>query len=152
MYPIKCGSENCRKPTKAWDIVDLIENHTEKNGKIKCTECGSTNASILQESKLQERGENWKRYIKGVIRIKTDVETYHPYIFLTASEENGEIDGIHFNYYKDTRNEGGRLKHGHGPGGAPVFSKGELFQLLDKLNDYGCISKNDMLGFVNKMK
>ena len=79
-----------------------------------------------------------------MVRITTDFETYCPYVFLTAQEKDGEVDGIHFNYYKDTRPGGGKLKHGHGPGGAPVFSKSELLQLLKKLITYGCFSSEDL--------
>lgn len=148
-YSIKCTS--CGQNTWAENIVNLINEHKEKNGKIKCTACGSSNASIYQESSLQEKGEIWERYIKGVIPIETEFETYTPYIFLTAQTENGEIDGIHFNYYKDTRKDGGKLKHGHGPGGAPVFSKDELFQLLEKLVSYGCLSKQDLAKFIERI-
>ena len=149
-YTIQCRSVNCKKETWATNIVTLIKDHTDKDGKIKCLSCGSADAYIYQESKLQEKGEIWKRFVKGVIPITTDFETYTPYVFLTAQKEDGEIDGIHFNYYKDTRNEGGRLKHGHGPGGAPVFSKGELFQLLNKLIAYGCLTEEEILDLVNK--
>ena len=133
----------------------MINEHTEKNGKIKCTACGSLNASIYQKSKLQEEGKTWERYIKGGIPIETEVETYTPYVFLTAQAEDGEIDGIHFNYYKDTRDprkkDGGKLKHGHGPGGAPVFSKNELFQLLEKLVEYEIFNRQDFVNFIEKI-
>lgn len=136
-YLIKCGSKKCGEQTWAANIVDLINEHTEKNGKIQCTACGGLKASVNRESVLQEKGETWSRYIQGVIPIKTGHETYTPYVLLTAQSENGQLDGIHFNYFKDTRNEeGGSLKHGHGPEGAPVFSKQELFQLFDKLMDF----------------
>lgn len=148
-YLIKCNS--CKQDTWASNIVDLVNEHTEKNGKIKCTTCGSPNASIYQKSKLLEEGETWERYIKGVIPIKTDFETYTPYVFLTAQTEDGEIDGIHLNYYKDTRKDGGKLKHGHGPGGAPVFSKDELFQLLEKLVTYGVFNRQDFVNFIEKI-
>lgn len=148
-YLIKCSS--CQQDTWAPNIVDLINDYLEKeSGKIKCLKCGSLQASIFQESILQE-GETWQRHIKGVIPIKTEFETYVPYIFLTAKKEDGEIDGIHFNYFKDTRKTGGRLKHGHGPGGAPVFAKDELFQLLEKLVTYGCFTKQDFHNFVEKL-
>jgi DNA-directed RNA polymerase subunit RPC12/RpoP len=78
-YLIKCNS--CKQDTWASNIVDLVNEHTEKNGKIKCTACGSPNASIYQKSKLQEKDETWERYIKGVIPIKTEFETYTPYVF-----------------------------------------------------------------------
>lgn len=142
-YLIKCSS--CHQQTWAPNIINLIKEHTENSGKIKCIGCGSSNASVYRESKIQEKEEYWRRYIKGVIPIKTEFETYTPYIFLTAQAEDGEVNGIHFNYFKDTRNEGGgKLKHGHGPGGAPVFSKDELFQLLEKLIDYGFIKEDEI--------
>ena len=45
-------------------------------------------------SPLQEKGEIWERWIKGIIRIKTDYETYSPYIFLTADTEDGQVNGF----------------------------------------------------------
>ena len=148
-YPIRCSS--CGKETWATNIINLIQEHTETNGKIKCIVCGSLNASIYQKSSLQEKGEAWERYILGVIPITTEFETYTPYIFLTSQAKDGEVQGIHFNYFKDTRGEGGRLKHGHGPGGAPVLTKNEIFQLLGKLMDYGCMKKEDFEDFIKKL-
>jgi len=135
-YLIKCSS--CQQDTWAPNIVDLINDYLEKE-------------SIFQESILQEEGETWQRYIKAVVPIKTAYETYTPYIFLTAPTEDADIDGIHFNYFKDTRKDGGSLRHGHGPGGSPVFSKDELLQLLEKLVNYGCFSKQDMKDFAEKL-
>jgi hypothetical protein len=43
------------------------------------------------------------------------------------------------------------LKHGHGPGGAPVFSKDELFQLLEKLVAYGVFNRQDFVDFIEKV-
>jgi len=102
-------------------------------------------------SPLQEKGEIWERWIKGIIRIKTDYETYSPYIFLTADTEDGQVNGIHFNYYKDTRSQGGRLKHGHGPGGASVLNKAELLVLLEKLILFGCISVAEIDGLLKRI-
>jgi len=148
-YQIICTNPKCKQLTWANNIIDLIEKHTDERGRIKCTECGSANAHVFKESRLQEKGETWRRYIRGVITIKTEYKTYTPYIFLTSQTETGEIDGIHFNYYKDTRRKkGGRLKHGHGPGGAPVLTKDELFQLLKKLINYGCLTKKEIQDFL----
>jgi hypothetical protein len=149
-YPIYCS--HCKKET-AWasNIVDLINNHTEKNGKIKnCVICDSSKTSISRENDLQE-GKKWQRYIKAIISINTSDEYYTPYIFLTAQDKDAEIDGIHFNYYKDTRKIGGKLKHGHGPGGAPVFTRDELFQVLEKLVFFGCLSKQDFENFLKRI-
>ncbi len=150
-YTIKCNDNACGKETLAINIVELVNNHISNTGKLKCISCKKDNAYIYQKSTLQEEGEVWERYIKGVITIKTDYDTYTPYIFLTSNAKDGEINGIHFNYFKDTRNEPkGRLKHGHGPGGAPVLSKNEFFQLIDKLIDFGIMNKSDIQDFLNK--
>jgi hypothetical protein len=123
--------------------VDLIQEHTSEQGKMRCSRCGRASAYIKRESALQEKGEVWHRCIKGVIPITTEFPTYTPYVFLTAESETDKPSGIHFNYYKDTR-PGGRLKHGHGPGGAPVFSHAELLQLLVKLGRAGFIHAKDL--------
>jgi hypothetical protein len=102
-------------------------------------------AYVKRESALQEKGKVWRRRIRAVISITTDFPTYTPYVFLTAETETGEPSGVHFNYYKDTRRRaGGRLKHGHGPGGAPVFSRAELLQLLVKLGRARFIKAADL--------
>lgn len=142
-YDITC--RDCKKITYAAEIVDLIHNHLDELGRLVCSYCKSTNTHIYRESKLQEERWDWKRYIKSVVAIDTGVPTYTPYIFLTSDEENGAITGIHFNYYKDTRSQpNGKLKHGHGPGGAPVLSKEELFQLLRYLVRIGIITQADI--------
>jgi hypothetical protein len=140
-YTVECNSSNCLKKIWVDHIVDLIEYHTDEFGKLKCNECGVSDAYIHKKTTLQEKGEEWERYIKGVIRIDTGVETYSPYIFLvTGSKNEQENFAYHFNYYKDCRDlPNGKLKHGHGPGGAPVFSSDELLQLLKRLMDYGAI-------------
>lgn len=143
-YSITC---DCGKVTWANNIVELIRNHTNEIGHIICTECSFPRAHIFQESRVQEKGKPWRRYIKGVIPIRTAYEVYTPYIFLSSETKTGEIDHIQFYYYKDTRKDGGRLKHGHGPGGTPAFNKKELFQLLEKLINYGCLTKKEIKDF-----
>ncbi len=48
------------------------------------------------------------------------------------------------NYYKDTRGSGGRLKHGHGPGGAPALAKDECLDLIEKLVANGFLRVSDL--------
>jgi hypothetical protein len=142
-YLVECNS--CTQKAWANNIVDLIQDHTDELGRLKCNICGNDDAFIYRESMLQEKGDFWIRYIKGVIRILTDYETYSPYVFLTTEDKDSDITGIHFNYYKDTRSEpDGKLKHGAGPGGAPVFKKDELIFLIKKLINYGCFSVEDL--------
>lgn len=142
-YKIEC--RDCGKVTTAGNIVWLLrEYHTDNAGRIKCKECGSTNAHIHSRSKLQEEGQVWERYTQAVVRIETGVKTYSPYVFLNSAEPDGEVRDIHFNYYKDTSGQGGKLKHGHGPGGAPVLSKEMLLNLLVDLSEHDVITAEDV--------
>jgi len=149
-YDISC--KNCNEYTRASNIVDLFKEHTNKEGKFVCSHCRGTDTSIYRESDLQEEGEVWKRWIKGVIQIDTGIETYFPYIFLTAGSEDGNPTGLHFHYYKDTRKyPNGQLKHGHGPGGPPVLVNEDLFTIIRNLVQAGIMSIDDVQSFANNL-
>lgn len=149
-YDIEC--RKCREHTWAGNIVDLLKNHTNEEGKFVCRHCTSTDTFIYRESKLLEEGEVWKRWIKGVIQIDSGIETYSPYIFMTADSEDGEPTGLHFHYYKDTRGyPNGRLKHGHGPGGPPVLGNNDLFTIIEHLLSIGVLSKKDIKDFADSL-
>lgn len=148
-YKIEC--RNCHKTTIAKNIVDLIESHTTDVGTFICGNCKSTNTFIYQKSPLQEPGNFWERWIKGIICVDTGIPTYSPYIFLTADNEDAKPSGMHFCYYKDTRSIGGNLKHGHGPGGPPVLDFDHIFQILEQLIVRGHISKKQIVDFVSRM-
>lgn len=150
-YEIQC--RKCAQKTSAWNIVDLVDAHVEDvTGRFVCEHCGGTDTFIYRESKLQEEGEMWKRWIKGIIQIDSGVETYSPYIFLTADSEDSLPTGLHFNYYKNTRSyPNGRLKHGHGPGGAPVLHNDDLFVIIKHLVALGTLSKEELLSFAARL-
>jgi hypothetical protein len=149
-YEIACRS--CHKESRASEIVELIQDHTNEIGKFLCSHCGSTDTYIYRESNLQEKGLKWKRWIKGIIVVGSDEPTYVPYIFLTASAEDAMPNGLHFHYYKDTRSHpGGKLKHGHGPGGPPVLEKTDLFKILERLTTTGMISRDDIKQFAARL-
>lgn len=153
-YEINC--RDCKQLTWASNIDDLIKEHIDSNGRFLCSRCDSINTFIYRESKLQERDENgepdiWQRWIKGIICIDSGIETFSPYIFITAESEEGEATGLHFHYYKDTRSQGGRLKHGHGPGGPPVLGINDLFFIIQHLVSIGALSKAEIEKFVNKL-
>ena len=142
-YGIKC--RDCGAVTSAGNIVLLLsEHHSDEAGRIKCKKCGSTNAHVPFKSKLQEEGQVWERYTQAVLTVDTGIKTYTPYVFLNSATPDGEVRGIHFNYFKDTRAQGGSLKHGHGPGGAPVLSKQELLNLLLDLSEHGVITAEEV--------
>jgi hypothetical protein len=149
-YDITCRA--CRKTSIASEIVELIQRHTGPTGSFICSHCGSIDTFIYRESKLQEKGRKWERWIKGIFVIGSDEPTYVPYIFLTATAEDATPNGLHFHYYKDTRAEpGGRLKQGHGPGGPPVLEKTDLFKILEYLTAIDIISRDDIKQFAARL-
>ncbi|MCX7001352.1 MAG: hypothetical protein NT106_13825 [Candidatus Sumerlaeota bacterium] len=147
-YTFKC--RECSSNTWTANIVELFENYTNASGRFVCPNCKSTDTYIYKKSKLQEPGDFWERWIKGVIRIKTEYETYSPYIFLTAGSEDGDISDLHFNYYKDLRPQGGLLKPGAGPGGGPVLGVNDLFYVLRHLVKLGVLTKDYIVRRISK--
>lgn len=149
-YDIECRT--CRQHTWASNIVVLLNNHTSENGRFICQNCKSDDTFIFRESKLQEEGEVWQRWIKGVIKIETGILTYSPYIFLTADSKETNPNGLHFHYFKDTRSQGkGKLKHGHGPGGPPVLDIKDMFTIIKQLVSLNLIAKEDVNKFLESL-
>ena len=146
-YDVKCRA--CDAHTWAGNVVDLFSSHTNENGRFVCSKCSGIDTFIYRISDLQEGPEEkWERWIKGVIRIDSGIPTYSPYIFLTADSEGGSVTGLHFHYYKDTRDQpGGRLKHGHGPGGPPVLGINDLFLIIEYLVVHGILPKEQVRSF-----
>lgn len=150
-YEVKCRT--CEASTWATNIIELLKGHTNQEGRFVCSKCVGTDTFIHRISDLQEGpDEKWERWIKGVILIDSGIETYCPYIFLTADSKNGSITGLHFHYYKDTRAQpGGRLKHGHGPGGPPVLAIDDLFHILEHLVAQGILPKQRVDDFASRL-
>lgn len=149
-YDVQC--RGCRQITWAGNIVDLLTYHTDTSGRFVCSYCSGNDTFIYRESNLQEEGEVWQRWIKGVIRIDSGIETYCPYIFLTADSEDGEPTGLHFHYYKDTRSRPqGKLKHGHGPGGPPVLGNRDLFFIIEHLLSIEALSRDEIKEFAARL-
>jgi hypothetical protein len=143
-WSIQCNNTNCKSETWAINIVDLIDNHTNKNGWFFCGQCGH-DGYIEKKFELQEPGHTWEPYLRGVIRLGDTEDSYQPFVFMVSYEPTGKANDIWFSYYKDLRESGGRLKLGYGPGGPPVIGTEQLIFLLTKLNSLDLISKNDIL-------
>ena len=138
---IQCNNKGCNSKTWAGNIVDLIDNHTDKDGRFICGECGKY-GFIEKSFELQESGETWEHYLRGVIRLGDTKDTYQPFVFMVSYKPNGPANDIWFSYYKDMRNNGGRLKLGYGPGGPPVLGSEQLLSLLQRLLSLGIVRKN----------
>lgn len=139
---IKCTDSQCGKETWAGNIVELITNHRDTYGWLIC-QCGRY-GYIEKTFDLQEPGETWEPYLRGIIPLGSPGDTYQPFVFLVSYEPHGPANDIWFSYYKDLRASGGRLKLGYGPGGPPVLSKGSLLQLLRQLRDIGGLSQSEI--------
>lgn len=143
-YEIKCDREGCGKSVKVANIVDLIRDHTDEDGYFPCSDKNCNGKGyIKKEFALQEKGKQWRFFIVGVIPLsKNAKDTYQPYIFLCSYQNEGDTakdlprgkaTDAWFCYYKDLREEGGKLKHGHGPGGPPVLQIQRVKDLVVEL-------------------
>jgi hypothetical protein len=142
-YKIDCDA--CKISSWASNIVELIENHLDRNNMLKCSNCGASGAFIYKTSETQSNQGPWERWVKGIIRIDYNDEyskDYHPYVFLIHHGESphGKIDSVQISYYKDHRKIGGALKHGHGPGGTPVLDLIDVSNIHQKLIEIGVVS------------
>lgn len=141
---IKCIDATCTResPTVANDIVDLIKNYRDEEGWFLCS-CGQR-GYIEKSFRLQEGGDPWKPYLRGIIPLGREKDTYQPFVFLVSYHPNGEVTSLWFSYYKDLRPTG-RLKLGYGPGGPPVLDKCDFLNLLSKLQQANYLTLQDVL-------
>ena len=136
---IDCRDTGCGNTTTARNIVDLIDNHRDSEGWFLCERCGRK-GHIEKEYQLQEGGNPWSPYLRGVIEPPGYDATYRPFAFLTSEECDASISGIWFCYYKDLRSRGGKLKMGHGPGGPPVFGLDDMRNLWAQMMELTLIA------------
>ena len=141
-WQIKCKRRGCTEQTWAGNIVDLIDNHRDGDGWFLCN-CGHQ-GFIEKSFALQEPGEVWEPFLKGIIPLGDAGKTYQPFVFLVGSTPTGPADAVWFSYYKDLRRSGGRLKLGYGPGGPPVLGTEGVATLVKQLTVLGLLSAKDL--------
>ncbi len=146
-WNINCTDLSCGQQSWAANIVDLIANHRDGEGWFLCS-CGKR-GYIKKSFNLQEAGEVWEPYLRGVIPLGEPGATYQPFVFLVSYKPSDEITDIWFSYYKDLRKSGGRLKLGYGPGGPPVLDKTSFLSLLSLLMAAQCLTKQEVLSAVD---
>jgi hypothetical protein len=147
-WTIKCTDPNCGQQSWANNIVDLIANHRDGEGWFICS-CGK-HGYIKKNFELQEPGEVWEPYLRGIILLGEPNDTYQPFVFLVSYEPSGEVTDIWFSYYKDLRGSGGRLKLGYGPGGPPVLGKASFLSLLPQLVATRYLTNQEVVSAVDK--
>ena len=142
-YQIRCLK--CEQDTWAGNIVELIEEHTNLDGRLVCGHCEETETYVDQITGRWEKEPEapWVEYIKGVIRLAADGDASIPYVFLTAHTVDGEVTRLRFGSYRDARPTG-RLADGPGPGEAPALTPEALRQLVVKLDAVGVLSLQDV--------
>lgn len=146
-WSIKCHKDSCTEQTRAYNIVDLIQNHRGKDGWIKCN-CGIT-GYIEKSFRLQEVGDVWEPYLRGIITLGKKGETYQPFVYIVSYTPKGRCTDIWFSYYKDLREQGGKLKLGYGPGGPPVLHKTKIKHLIKILKEVGYFTDKDIKELVD---
>ena len=134
---IKCSDADCKEQNWARHIVDLIQNHRDTEGWFVCR-CGKK-AYVKNSFRLQEAGEVWEPFLKGIIPLGAPDKSYQPFVFLVGSDPLGPANAVWFSYYKDLRRRGGRLKLGYGPGGPPVLGMQRVADLVRKLVELRCL-------------
>lgn len=147
---IKCASSECGKKSWAYNIVDLITNHRDDKGWFICS-CGKY-GYIERSFALQEVGEVWEPFLRGIIPLASPEETYQPFVFLVSYAADSEVTDVWFSYYKDLRSSGGRLKLGYGPGGPPVLGKPAYLQLVTQLVQSKVITPSEVASAVDQAK
>src|SRR5665213_1665048 len=105
MWAITCTRARCVANTRATDIVDLIKNYRDAEGWFLCN-CGRR-GYIEKSFALQEAGEVWAPFLKGIIPLGEAGDTYQPFVFLVADTPRGRARSLWFSYYKDLRSSGG---------------------------------------------
>jgi hypothetical protein len=147
---IKCTDSTCGQKSWASNIVDLIAQHRDTEGWFICP-CGK-HGYIEKKFPMQEGGEHWEPFLRGIIPLGEANEVYQPFVFLVSYKSTGEATDVWFSYYKDLRSSGGRLKLGYGPGGPPVLSKSMFLSLVSRLVQTKCFSSNEVVSAVGASK
>ena len=147
-WSIKCSDSKCSEFTWAKNIYDLIQNHTVKDGWFICSECGK-HGYIEKHFKLQEPGKTWHPYLKGIISLGDEGDTYQPFVFLVSYDPMDKPKDVWFSYYTDLRSSGGRLKLGYGPGGPPILNSSSIVYLLQRLIELKYISAKQIEKLLN---
>ena len=149
-WQIDCGNPECRQPSWAGNIVDIIQKFCDNDGMLNCPHCKKPSGYVQKSFILQEEGETWEPILRGVIKLGEDGNTYQPFVYLACYQTidaEGKptpvldlpITDLWFSYYKDLRGQirqdgkPGRLKMGYGPGGPPVIDVAQLLELLRHL-------------------
>ena len=141
-WRIKCSDAKCERETWASNIVDLISAHLDKDGWFLC-QCGQ-HGYIEKSFALQEEGQTWEPFLRGIVSLGENGNTYQPFVFLVSNTAEGPANNVWFSYYKDLRASGGRLKLGYGPGGPPVLDIDSVLRLLRQLTNIGCLSRKEI--------
>lgn len=141
-WQVECTRKRCGQQSWAANIVDLIADHTDEKGWFRCP--AGHPAYIEKSFELQEPGNRWEPYLRGVVPLGTPGDTYQPFVFIVSYEPASKPTDVWFSYYKDLRESGGRLKLGYGPGGPPVLGTRQVVSLLEHLRSLGCVSASQL--------
>ena len=136
--------QSCNVDTQAPNVAELIESHTDNQGRFCCATCGGTDTFLNARRRPRSGGGN-RTWIKGIVPIDTKFADAAcvPFIFLTADAADGNITGIAFKYYRTAASNGGRAALRRRPDGGPVLAQLQLLSLVARLVSIGVVSNSD---------
>ncbi|HXV86890.1 MAG TPA: hypothetical protein VD793_09335 [Gemmatimonadales bacterium] len=139
---IHCGS--CNADTLARNVADLIDGHTNDQGRFCCGRCGGTDTALRRPKGYGSDGAS-DSWIRGALPISTKFPdaACAPFVFLTAESPDGDVTGIAFKYYRNTPSKAARGKGSRRPDGGPVLAQSQLLSLVGRLATIGVISSGD---------
>jgi hypothetical protein len=97
-WNIQCCNGKCKSNTWANNIVDLITNHRDADGWFVCGSCRAR-GYVQRSYNLQELGDKWEPYLRGVIPLGSAGEVYQPFVFLISYDKSGPAESLWFSYY-----------------------------------------------------
>ena len=157
LYDIECRT--CGQHTLAVNISDLLNQHVDDQGKFICAHCTGTDTFILRDGTdvIEERdGEicdvKQAGWIKGVIKIDSEIEKSQLCVFLTADAEDGAPTGLHFKSYKNTvANSNESQPYIHEPSESVLLDMANIPAIIEQLAARGLSSRIVMKDFAVRL-
>jgi hypothetical protein len=93
---IQCSDKKCKGQTWAKNIVDLIRLHCDEDGYFLCGQCKKPVGYVEKSFELQEIGEKWEPFLRGIIPQGSPGDSYQPFVFLVSYKPGSPVNNVWF--------------------------------------------------------